>query len=114
MYAVIVWWNLRDSEQTIESLRSFLRDEAVDRFATVPGLRLKVWISDRATNRWGAVLLWESSHAAATVLPTRAAELIGYPPTARLTFDVEATVEGRYDIDALYGRGLALEGSAAQ
>ncbi|MFD0392415.1 hypothetical protein ACFQ3Z_04770 [Streptomyces nogalater] len=53
MHAVIVWWDLGPSRQTIESLRDFLRDEAVDRFSRTPGLRLKFWISDEATDRWG-------------------------------------------------------------
>lgn len=106
MRAVIVWWDLTGSAQTIESLRDFLRDEAVDRFSQVPGLRLKFWISDAATNRWGAVLLWESAEAA---IPQRAAELIGYPPTERHAFDVEATVEGAFAVAALAGHGVALE-----
>ncbi len=107
MRAVVVWWDLSRSGQTVASLRDFLRDEAVDRFARVPGLRLKVWISDERTNRWGAVLLWESARAAAAPLPARAAELIGYPPTHRYVFDVEATTEGAYDSAQLAGLGLA-------
>lgn len=109
MQATVVWWDLRDSDQTIESLREFLRTEAVDRFAEVRGLRLKLWISDRQHDRWGAVLLWESAEAAAVALPTRAMELIGHPPSQRASFDVEATVEGAFDLAELTGRGLALE-----
>lgn len=111
MRAVIVWWDLKDSGQTIDSLRGFLRDEAVDRFSQLAGLRLKFWISDRETDRWGAVLLWESAESAAlaAALPNRAAELIGYPPTERSFFDVEATAEGVFSLDRLAGRGLALE-----
>ncbi|MER6694161.1 hypothetical protein [Streptomyces minutiscleroticus] len=110
MQAVIVWWDLSQSEQTIASLRNFLRDEAVERFSRVPGLRLKVWISDEHTNRWGAVLLWESAEAATAPVPSRAAELIGYPPTHRHTFDVEATTEGAYDIARLARLGRAFTG----
>ncbi|GAA2106128.1 hypothetical protein [Streptomyces synnematoformans] len=109
MRAVIVWWDLEGSGQTIASLRDFLRDEAVDRFAAVPGLRLKLWISDPDRNRWGAVLLWESPEAAAAPIPQRAAELIGRPPVERAEFDVEATVEGAYEVAALGRRGLVWE-----
>ncbi|MFF7978856.1 hypothetical protein ACFZDK_06960 [Streptomyces sp. NPDC007901] len=109
MHAVIVWWDLAGSRQTIESLRGFLREEAVERFSHVPGLRLKFWISDPATDRWGAVLLWESRQAAQAVLPNLAAPLIGYPPTERHAFDVEATVEGASTLTTLAGHGLALE-----
>ncbi|MFI9051744.1 hypothetical protein [Streptomyces sp. NPDC053427] len=107
MHVVIAWWDLAESSQTIDSLRTYLRDESVTAFTDVPGLRLKTWISDRAANRWGAVLLWESREAAAQPLPGRAPELIGYPPAARFAFDVEATVEGRYTQEALAGLGLA-------
>lgn len=113
MHAVIVWWDLSRSRQTVESLRGFLREEAVERFSQVPGLRLKFWISDPATDRWGAVLLWESRQAAQGPLPNRAAQLIGYPPTERHAFDVEATVEGEFALAALAGRGLALESAGS-
>ncbi|MGR4881630.1 hypothetical protein ACIPUC_19790 [Streptomyces sp. LARHCF249] len=109
MKAAVVWWDLAGSGRSIESLRDFLRDEAVDRFAGIEGLRLKFWISDPQTERWGAVLLWESAEAAAAPLPARAAELIGRPPVQRTLFDVEATVEGLYSVPGLSGLGLALE-----
>ena len=98
MHVTMVWWDLTESIQTIDSLREYLRGEAVDAFADVVGLRLKIWVADPATNRWGSILLWESREAAAGPNPGRAVQLIGYPPTRRLTFDVEATVEGRHGI----------------
>lgn len=110
MHVVIAWWDLVGSGQTVESLRSFLRDESVDRFARTEGLRLKFWISDAEKQRWGAVFLWESAEAASVKLAPRAAELIGYPPTFLSSFDVEATVEGLFTTAALSGHGLALEG----
>ncbi|MGI8447236.1 MAG: hypothetical protein ACR2MP_08680 [Streptosporangiaceae bacterium] len=88
-------------------MRTYLRDESVAAFAEVPGLRFKVWISDPEANRWGAVLVWESAEAAAQPLPSRATELIGYPPAQSHVFDVEATVEGRYDVAQPARRGLA-------
>ena len=68
----LVIWNLADSKTTIEELRRYLRDESVDKFEDVPGLRFKAWISDDATERWGGVYLWESAEAASQVLPSRA------------------------------------------
>ena len=108
MRTVIVWWDLSESAQTIESLRTYLRDESVAAFAEVPGLRFKMWIADPQTNRWGAVLLWESAEAAEQPLPSRAAALIGYPPAQSHVFDVEATIEGRYEIAQLALRGRAV------
>ncbi|MEU0369309.1 hypothetical protein ABZ070_03435 [Streptomyces sp. NPDC006283] len=95
MKATISWWDLSGSDQTIDSLRVYLRDEGVEPWAQIHGLRLKFWISDRQTNRWGAVMLWESTaDPTAPMPPNRATELIGYPPTHRMTTAVEAIVEG--------------------
>ena len=104
-----VLWNLADSKTTIEELRRYVRDEAVDAFEEVPGLRFKAWISDEATERWGAVYLWESEAAARQELPSRARELIGKEPDIGEEFDVEATIEGRFDFDELSRLGLAFE-----
>jgi hypothetical protein len=106
----LVIWNLADAKTTIEELRRYLRDESVDAFSEVPGLRFKAWISDEATERWGGVYLWESAEAAAQVLPSRARELIGKDPEIVEEFDVEATIEGRFELEALSRLGLAFEG----
>jgi Putative mono-oxygenase ydhR len=105
----LVLWNLADSKTTIAELRRYLRDESVDAFEDVPGLRFKAWISDEASERWGAVYVWESREAAEQELPSRARELIGKDPDLGEEFDVEATVEGRYAIEELSRRGLAFE-----
>jgi Putative mono-oxygenase ydhR len=105
----LVLWNLADSKTTIAELRRYLRDESVDAFEDVPGLRFKAWISDEATERWGAVYVWESREAAEQELPSRARELIGKDPDLGEEFDVEATVEGRYAIEELSRLGLAFE-----
>ena len=105
----LVLWNLADSKTTIEELRRYLRDESVDAFEDVPGLRFKAWISDETTERWGAVYLWESAEAASQSTPSRARELIGKEPDLAEEFDVEATIEGRFEIHELSRLGLAFE-----
>ncbi|MFD8964891.1 hypothetical protein ACFV0C_07785 [Streptomyces sp. NPDC059568] len=111
MNVTIAWWDLTESEQTIDSLREYLRSDGVPPWTSVKGLRLKFWISDRPGNRWGAVMLWESAEAGEQqpLPPHRAAQLIGYPPTERVRFEVEATVEGEYERAALSGLGLVYE-----
>jgi hypothetical protein len=104
-----VIWNLADSKTTIDELRRYLREESVDQFEEVPGLRFKAWISDPATERWGAVYLWESEEAARQPLPSRARELIGKDPDIGEEFDIEATIEGQFEIDELSRHGLAFE-----
>ena len=110
MLVRLVLWSLADSKTTIEELRRYLRDESVDAFEAVPGLRFKAWISDEATERWGAVYFWESAAAAGAELPSRARELIGKEPDIVEEFDLEATVECRFEAAELSRRGLAFEG----
>jgi hypothetical protein len=105
----LVLWSLADSQTTIEELRRYLVDESVDQFEEVEGLRLKLWISDAATERWGAIYLFESVEAARQPLPGRARELIGKEPDIAEEFDLEATVEGKFDIEELSRLGLAFE-----
>jgi len=104
-----VLWNLADSQTTIAELRRYLRDESVEQFAEVPGLRFKAWISDEVTDRWGAIYLWESAEAARQELPSRARELIGKDPDVGEDFDLEATIEGAFAFEELSGLGLAFE-----
>jgi hypothetical protein len=109
MYLRFVLWSLADSKTTIGELRRYLRDESVDAFEDVPGLRFKAWFSDEATDRWGAVYLWESREDAEQELPSRARELIGKDPDIGEEFDVEATIEGQFLVGELSRRGLAFE-----
>jgi len=109
----IAWWDLDGSGQTVDSLRAHLREGAAIPWADVPGLRLKLWIADRATNRWGAVMIWEQDPPApATLPPNQAARLLGGRPMLRQRFGVEAAVEGVHSGSSLRWRGPALEGGA--
>jgi putative monooxygenase ydhR len=105
----LVLWNLAESGTSIGQLRRYLRDESVDQFAEVPGLRFKAWISDEATERWGAIYLFESAEAAKQPLPGRVRELIGSEPDLVEEFDLEASVEGRFEFEELSRLGLAFE-----
>ncbi len=109
MIVRLVLWSLADSKTTIAELRRYLRDESVDAFASVPGLRFKAWVSDEATERWGAFYLWESREALEQELPSRARELIGKEPDLVDEFDLEASVEGRFAVEELSRRGLAFD-----
>lgn len=109
MVVRIVLWSLADSKTTIEELRRYLRDESVDKFEEVEGLRFKAWISDAAGERWGAFYLFESREAADRPLPSRVRELAGKDPDLVEEFDLEATVEGRYADERLSRLGLAFE-----
>jgi hypothetical protein len=112
MIGNIAWWDLGASDQTVDSLQDYLRDEGVALWAGIRGLRLKFWISNRERNLWGAVMVWDAGVDPARLdqplPPNRAVELIGYPPTERLTFEVEATVEGVHSTPDLGGLGAAL------
>ena len=92
MVVRLVLWNLADTVTTVDELRDYLRDEAVDAFEGVPGLLFKGWISDAAGERWGAIYLFESADAAEQPLPSSARELIGKDPEIAEVFDLEASV----------------------
>jgi hypothetical protein len=92
MKATIVFWNLDQSDQTIETLQKQLKEEGIDAWKKIDGMQFKCWISDTAKNLWGALMIWESeAHMHQPLPPNRALELIGYPPQFRTIFDIEAT-----------------------
>jgi len=106
MIVRLVIWNLADSLTNVGELRRYLRDEAVPAFERVPGLLFKGWFSDEATERWGAVYVWESQEASEQELPSRARELIGKDPDIVEVFDLEASVSL---VDELARLGLAFD-----
>ena len=110
MVVRITLWSLADSKTTIEELRRYLRDESVDLFEEVEGLRFKAWIADPIGERWGSFQLYETREAADAKQPGYAQELIGKPPDLVDEFELEATVEGRYEFEVLSRLGLAFEG----
>jgi hypothetical protein len=101
-----VLWSLADSQTTVEELRVYVRDEAAPAFDDVPGLLVKLWISDTVGERWGAIYLFESAEAADQELPSRARELIGKEPDVIEVFDLEASVSVS---DQLARLGLAFD-----
>jgi hypothetical protein len=102
-------WSLADSKTTIEELRRDLRDESVDAFGEVDGLRFKAWVSDAAGERWGSFALYDSVEAAEQPLPGNVRALIGKDPDVAEVFDLEATIEGRSADEQLSRLGLAFE-----
>jgi hypothetical protein len=106
MVVRLVLWSLADTSTSVDELRDYLRHDAVDASARVPGLLFAAWISDAATERWGAVHLFESAAAADAPLPPRARELIGTDPEIAEVFDLEASVSVAERLARL---GLAFE-----
>jgi putative monooxygenase ydhR len=102
-------WSLADADLSVADLRRYLAEESVPAFAEVPGLRLKLWVSDEHTERWGAVYLFESREAADQPMPSRVRELVGKDPDLVEEFDLEASIEGQFADDELSRRGLAFE-----
>jgi hypothetical protein len=106
MVVRIVIWSLADSSASVGELRDYLREESVPQFEHVEGLLFKAWFSDDATERWGALYVWESIEASEQELPSRARELIGKDPDIIEVFDLEATVSVASQLARL---GLAFE-----
>ena len=104
MIVRFVLWSLADSDTTVAELREYIRTEAADAFADVPGVLFKAWIADEHTERWGAIYLFANAEAAEQPLPSRARELIGKEPDIAEMFDLEASVSIADELDRL---GLA-------
>ncbi|MBZ6476801.1 hypothetical protein [Streptomyces griseocarneus] len=107
-------WDLKKSEATVESLRDYLRDYAVDAYSTLDGMKLKAWFSNAERQVWGAVYLWDRPDQMQSLFSvSKAIEIIGYPPTSVGAFALEAIAEGNSVHETLAGLGLALETGAA-
>lgn len=119
MYCSFVLWDLARSSATVASLRHYLRDYAVDAYSQVEGMRQKTWVSWSGPmgEVWGAIYLWDDIDLAFGRAPqtSTVVDLIGYPPTQRMVFQVEAAVEGISAIGALMkGVGAAFTESTDQ
>ncbi|TDD12904.1 hypothetical protein [Nonomuraea diastatica] len=111
MYVSLVVWDLTESDATVESLRHYLSDYAVDAYSTLEGMRLKAWFSNPDKQIWGAIYLWDAlGNMDGPSKVSRAIELIGYPPTSSGIFELEATAEGHSAYAVLSGLGNALAG----
>jgi len=104
MIVRFVLWSLAESPTSIADLRDYVRDEAADAFAEVPGILFKAWIADEATERWGAIYVFADAAAAEQQFPSRARELIGKDPDIVEMFDLEASISVAEQLNRL---GLA-------
>ena len=86
MIVRLLLWSLADSKTTLAELRHHL--DAASEEAS--GLRFRAWISDEATERFGAIELWESAEEAAQEVPRQVRELVGKDPEVGEIFDVES------------------------
>ena len=109
MIVRLALWSLADSMTTVGELRRQLRDEAAADHAELDGLRLKLWLSDDSTERWGFVELYDTREEADVEPADRAQELIGKPPEVFEEFDLEGSVEGRSAFGELSRLGLAFD-----
>lgn len=114
MYISIVIWNLEKSDATVETLREYLRDYAVEAFSTLKGMRMKTWFADAEKGYWGAVYLWDGVNMENPLSVSKAIDIIGYPPTSTSVFAVEAIAEGDSVIESFAGVGRAFEDVAAE
>ncbi|MEN3613809.1 hypothetical protein AAH979_30195 [Plantactinospora sp. ZYX-F-223] len=108
MYLQFVLWDLSKSNVSVEDLRGYLRDYAVEAYSQLPGMRLKMWFANPDRQVWGAVYLWDGAeYMDGPARVSRAVELIGYPPTSVSVFELEAAAEGNSAYDGLMTLGRA-------
>lgn len=90
MLIQLVWWDLTPDDPSIETLRGQLSDDVMQTWRQVKNLRSKSWVADTQLHRWGALMVWSAPPSAEDMPPNIAAELIGRPPTSRLSFMIES------------------------
>ena len=108
MFALTVLWDLSTGTRAgIDQLRTYIRDESLDKFRARKDLVQKVWISNSETNRWGAFYLFETREAAEEQARTvtKPEIMTGIKPTVEL-FEVEAAVEGLHSGANIFTSGL--------
>ena len=99
---------------TIEELRRYLRDESVDAWEEVDGLRFKAWISDRRPIAGAPSTSGSRRKPPSRRCPRAPRELIGKDPDVVEVFDLEATAEGRFQDENLSRLGLAFVSSSGR
>jgi len=115
MIGLLMLFDLTTSPVTVEDLRPKVAGDSVPRWREMPGLRLKVFLSDSEAQAFGALYLWETEEALAAAIPYLEASstqrLTGVVPSMR-RFDVEAIVEGQHSTPDLSQVGRAMAAAA--
>ena len=114
MIALLMQSDIGPSHGTIDALRAYIADTSVPKYQRMPGLRLKIFLSDAANDTFGALYLWEDEASLEAALPqlgTSIREQTGDTPRFQ-RFDVEAIVEGRHATPDLSRVGRAVAARA--
>jgi hypothetical protein len=100
MFGLTIRWSLTHAAGGVdEALRSYVRDESVDRFTGMPGLHLKVWqMVDGGF--FAGVYLWATEQARSEFLerfrssPSAVTQLVGHDPDVIQEWDVAGLAIG--------------------
>jgi hypothetical protein len=100
MYGLTVRWSLTHAPAGVDTaLRAYVRDESVERFTGMPGLKLKFWqIVDGGF--FSGVYIWATPEARADFLadfrssPSKVTQLIGNGPDVIQEWDVAGVALG--------------------
>jgi hypothetical protein len=98
---------------SLDALRTYIAQQSVPKHRQMEGLRLKVFLSNKDADVFGALYLWESESAMEAMLPQLGASVRnrwGIEPRVQC-FSVEAIVEGRHSTPDLSGVGQAMLGA---
>jgi hypothetical protein len=100
MYGLTIRWSLTHADAGVsEALRSYVRDESVERFTGLPGLHYKTWqIVD--SGFFAGVYVWATESARAGFLeefranPSRVTQIVGHDPDVVQEWDVAGIAVG--------------------
>jgi len=114
MIALLIQSDLSPTHGSIDALRAYVAGESVPKYREMEGLRLKIFLSDEASDSFGALYLWESEAALEAALPRLGSSVRERSGGAFRwqRFEVEAIVEGRHHTPDLSRVGAALGAGA--
>jgi hypothetical protein len=96
--ALFVQADLEATHGTLDNLRMYIATRPIRKYRDMPGLRLKIFLSDAADDQFAAVYLFEDAASREAALPSLGSSIrdaSGHPPRYQ-RFDVEAIIEGRH------------------
>jgi hypothetical protein len=96
--ALFVQADLEATHGTLDNLRAYIAMRSIPRYREMPGLRLKIYLSDASADQFGAVYVFEDAGSLEAALPSLGSSIrdaSGHAPRYQ-RFDVEAIIEGRH------------------
>jgi hypothetical protein len=98
MLALFMQADLGATHGSLDNLRTYVATRSIPKYRGMPGLRLKIYLSNASADLFGGVYLFEDAASLEAALPSLGSSIrdaSGRAPSFQ-RFDVEAIIEGRH------------------